>query len=79
MHERACIRILAVTICAACKSIQRGGQGGLPRAGSGVKEGVSLEWIESVLTLGLHQRLQQEEEQSLTSDKPGQHRPCTLF
>ena len=55
----------------AGKGIQRRGEGGLPGGGSGVKEGLALEGIEWVLSLGLHQRLQQEEERSVTSAKPG--------
>ena len=41
-----------------------------------MEEGVALEGVEWVLTLGLYQGLQQEEERSLTTDKPGQDRPC---
>ena len=76
MHECACIRVLAVAVSAAGESIQGGGEGGLLAAGNGVEEGVALEGVKGVLTLGLHKRLQQEEKRSITSDKPAQDRPC---
>lgn len=77
VHERASIGVLAVTVCAAGESIQSGGEGGLLGGRVGVEEGVALEGVELVLTLGLHQGLQQEEEQLLTLGMPAPHRSCT--